>query len=114
MFRVSGVCKEERVAKVTRAPWGVLEYIFHFIRSPDIGGYGGYGGMQRDAVGYVGYSGIQRDTVKIYSRARVKSNGPKSKHCTCIHCTQDTQHTGTRYALAVALRASVAAHPRGM
>jgi hypothetical protein len=66
-----------------------LEYIFYYIRSPDMGGYGriwgdmggyrgilhdtaGYSGIQRDTSGYsgiqqdmgdtAGYSGIQRDT----------------------------------------------------
>ena len=66
-----------------------LKYIFHYIRSPDMGGIWqdmgdmpGYSGIQldpqRDTAGYsgtqrdiAGYSGIQRDTIKIYSRARV-------------------------------------------
>ena len=56
-----------------------LEYIFHYIRSPDMLGYKGIWGVQRDTAGYsgirrdttgyneikqdtVGYSGIQRDT----------------------------------------------------
>ena len=39
-----------------------LDYMFYNIRSPDMGGYGGYGRIQRDTAGYGGYNGLQRAT----------------------------------------------------
>ncbi len=44
---------------------------------PDIRGYGGYRGIQRDTAGY---SGIQLDTIKIYSRAQVRDATPDTLH----------------------------------